>query len=165
MKRGFTLIELLVVVLIIGILAAVAWPQYNLAIHRSRYATLKNITNALAAAQELYYLEHGTYATSMDDLDLNIPGTGSSTVRYGSSFACYIEPNKVYCTDKTPATFQYRIYLKHIDNPAAASRRECLVMHTNDLTDVRNKICQTETGKTAAQAGIDKTWNLINYSY
>lgn len=145
-------------------MAVIALPQYQLAVYRSRYATLKNVTNALANAQELYYLEHGTYATSMDDLDLNIPGTGTTTVHEGSSFKCLIqEQDRVFCTDK-PVRFQYRIYLKHI-NSSTVSRRYCMVMSTNDLTNVRNKICQTETGKTAAQAEIDKTWNLITYSY
>ena len=75
---GFTLIELLVVVLIIGILASVAMPQYNKAVEKSRATQALAILKSLYAAQETYYMANGSYATSFDELDLIVPWTGTT---------------------------------------------------------------------------------------
>ncbi len=70
-SRAFTLIELLVVVLIIGILASIALPQYQAAIDKARYATMMPYVRALYNAQELHRLETGSYSNSFDDLVIN----------------------------------------------------------------------------------------------
>ena len=74
-KSAFTLIELLVVVLIIGILAAIALPQYQKAVEKSKATQALVLLKSVADAQQSYYMANGSYARKFDELTVDIPWT------------------------------------------------------------------------------------------
>ncbi len=89
---GFTLIELLVVVVIIGILAAVAVPKYQLAVAKSRVSAYLPLVKSMANANEVYYMENGHYAVSSytQNLGIRMPAecryNGNNTYTCGTDF-------------------------------------------------------------------------------
>lgn len=70
MRKGFTLIELIVVIIIIGVLASVALPQYVRVTEKARKAEGVNLLSLIRSSQLRYKVENGDYTVNMGNLDL-----------------------------------------------------------------------------------------------
>jgi len=64
MKKGFTLVELLIVIIIIGILATMAVPQYQKMVNRAKWAEAIQLVDSLKTAENLYYAENSKWTTA-----------------------------------------------------------------------------------------------------
>jgi type IV pilus assembly protein PilA len=80
MKKGFTLIELLIVVVIIGILAAIAVPAFAATKSKAYTASMKTDLRNLVTAQEAYFSDNSTYASTTASLSTSFHVSAGNTV-------------------------------------------------------------------------------------
>ena len=146
--RAFTLMELLVVVLIITVLAAVAVPQYKIAVARSRLASIKPLVSAFKIAQENFYLTNGIYS-NYDKLDISVPCTLTEGDKYSCGdfvidfLGCCTSIDIAYCPGHAQSyssclqynDYTFRLYLDKSDKKGTV---DCLVAHKSNLG---RKIC------------------------
>lgn len=90
-KAGFTLIELLVVVLIIGILAAIAIPQYFKVVEKSRVSEPINTFSTIASAEERAVARNGTYTADFTLLDISLSNYAGTPCAPGAGTACQLK--------------------------------------------------------------------------
>ena len=145
-KRGFTLMEILIAVLIIGILGAIALPQYQRAVLKSRFAALMPIAKSLADSNEVYYLDNGEYAEDAEDLPIqgrmNYPD--GTTLEFGTS----TKYAYVLATNSSVENNKYVVYQKHSENFPGNTHCEAL---TGD--DKAEELCQALGGAYIGENG------------
>lgn len=172
-NKAFTLIELLVVVLIIGILASVALPQYQKAVMKSRFSTLKNLTRSLADAEERFYLANNTYTPDIELLDIDFPQTPTSVTVTNAHNKTYNFPwgqcslidegndnePRIAC-DNTLANLRYGVQLTNVPSNASAYAKTHAGQHrcrpvstTGTQGTLATQICKQETGTTTPDDG------------
>ena len=153
-KKAFTLLELLVVVLIIGILAAIALPQYQVVVGRSRFAALKNITKSLALSATRFYMVSNIYPQKVADLDIDLKIKDEklrtdALYIYFDDMTCYIwvgSSDMVAC-QKNILGRDVRYYVSR----ATSKPTSCLV-YSEDKSEKAHHLCQKDTGKKESDA-------------
>ena len=159
-KLGFTLIEMLVVVLIIGILAGIALPQYQMAVTKAKVASILPIMRRFYDGMAERKLLHGTYDPEglegeVSDLDANWPSDWDNgncedwmpvctnefwTECFGNNYG----NGQVYCWHKDDNENQFEIDMYQPDDPNFENVRG---MFTCEAKGKYHKLCQSLGGK------------------
>ena len=160
-KLGFTLIEMLVVVLIIGILAGVALPQYQMAVTKAKVASILPIMRRWKDALQEYKLQHGDYSChddicpDADTLGVNWPsdwndGECGDSMECSNDYwySCFVneeETGYVYCKHTTTNNAHFGIWMFQPDDEYYEDVRGMIICQAEG--EEANKVCKALGGK------------------
>ena len=123
--NGFSLMELLIALVIIAIIAGVAYPKYQKLVTRSKQTEVRNILKAIQLGQDLYHTTHLKYASNLAELDVEIP----SNVVYQYTLITNDQADEFEVTAKA-----------NIDGDAAID--QWTINHRNQLANTINDVIE-----------------------
>ncbi len=169
-KSGFTLIELLVVVLIIGILSAIALPQYRMAVEKARVAERMILAKNIVEAQQRCLMANGQYCEHFADLDIQMSGGEVSpsnenrceTWKLGCS-SCHMCFNSkmVTCSNHCGNSW---LQSANIAMNYDGKKRYCMVHDSTGKTGFHHQVCKS-LGGVKTSSGFNESSEESVYTY
>ena len=111
-KKGMSLLEVMVVVLLIAGLAAMAYPSHLSSVEKGKALEAIRIVSNTVAAQQQYYENNGSYATSFTDLDFDVTGRNvsvSGATVTTDNFSYALGASSVAATHTSGSSYPYTI--------------------------------------------------------
>jgi len=168
---GFSLIELMIVVVIIGVLSAIAIPNYTKYVRSSRTAEAKTNVNAIAQYNEQYYSENNRYA-SADPNPANVPSVDDTggVLPFDTNAADWVEMGAIF-TNNTQLRFSYQAFAGQFTSNGSDASGTGFYGYTDDfdlnlLTSTGGgEVCSNLGSENAQYFGITQTafanWYVI----
>lgn len=136
---GFSLLELLIVLAIITVLASFSYPSYLKQVQKSQRIEAKTALSIIAQQQEEYFLQHLSYAASLDILDSSVQAQNSQADKAPYQFSITQALPKNCSSDKASPCIGYTI-VADADN-RQSSDSQCQQIRLNHLGKQSPLIC------------------------
>lgn len=157
---GFSLIELMIVVVIIGVLAAIAIPQYGSYVRKSRTAEASANINSIAQYEEQYYSENNHYMKAGGN-PVRVPTTSDTggVLSFNTTDPEWVELGAVF-TNNTQLRFQYRAFAGQFNSTGGSVSASYYVSYTTNfaLSGVSTGTSKTCTDTASIPASITASY-------